>query len=123
MKGVTPVNLQDIARELGLENLTPELPLGADREIQGAYVSDLLSDVLANAPKDGVLVTVQVHLNVVAVAVHAELAAVVFAMGRHPDETVRAKAAEEGIVLFASPEPAFEIAGRLYALGLRGAPG
>jgi len=120
---VTPVNLQDIARELGLENLTPELPLGTDREIQLAYVSDLLSDVLANAPKDGVLVTVQVHLNVVAVAVHAELAAVVFAMGRHPDETVRAKAAEEGIVLFASPEPAFEIAGRLYVLGLRGAPG
>lgn len=117
------MNLQNIARELGLENLTPELPLGTDREIQCAYVSDLLSDVLANAPRDGVLVTVQVHLNVVAVAVHAELAAVVFAMGRRPDETVRAKAAEEGIFLFASPKPAFEIAGRLYALGLRGAPG
>ncbi|HEX73198.1 MAG TPA: serine kinase, partial [Candidatus Hydrogenedentes bacterium] len=40
------MNLQDIARELGLENLTPELPLGTDREIQLAYVSDLLSDVL-----------------------------------------------------------------------------
>ena len=70
------MTLHQMASELGLENLTPELtlPVGA---ITGGYASDLLSDVLANAPHGGVLVTVQVHMNVIAVALHAGLAAVV----------------------------------------------
>lgn len=116
------MKLNEIARELNLESLTPEVSPGTDREISRAYVSDLLSDVLAHGPKDGLLVTVQVHMNVVAVAVHAELAAVIFALGRRPDEAVRAKAAEEGVALFASRESAFDLAGRLYTLGLRSAP-
>lgn len=113
------MTLDEIARRLGLENLTPEVASGA-AEITAGFASDLLSDVLANAPSGGVLVTVQVHLNVVAVAVHADLAAVVFAAGRRPEESVRAKAAAEGIALLASTEPAFEVVGRLYAMGIRG---
>jgi hypothetical protein len=115
------MNLKTIASELQLENLTPEIDLDGGGDIQRAYVSDLLSDVLGHAPAGGLLVTIQVHLNVVAVSVHAGLAAVIFALGRKPDEMTRSKAAEEGIVLLASPEPAFDLAGKLYALGLRGA--
>jgi len=106
--------------KLGLELLTPELPPDPAREVAGAYVSDLLSDVLAHGPEDGLLVTVQVHMNVVAVSVHAGLAGVIFAMGRRPEDSVRAKAVEEGVTLFASNESAFDVVGRLYALGLRG---
>jgi hypothetical protein len=115
------LNLCDLAQKLALENLTPEIPLDSRPEIGRAYVSDLLSDVLGNAPSGGVLITVQVHLNVVAVAVHADLAAVIFALGRTPDETTRERAARENIVLLVSREPAFDIAGKLYALGVRGA--
>ena len=114
------MTLKDVADSLGLENLTPELAQNLDRLVTGAYVSDLLSDVLAHGPQDGVLVTVQVHMNVVAVSVHAGLAAVIFAMGRRPDESVRVKAAEEGVTLFVSGQTAFDIAGQLYTLGLRG---
>jgi hypothetical protein len=113
------MKLTDLAAKLGLECLTPEITTPA-ADVTGGYVSDLLSDVLANAPKGGVLVTVQVHLNVIAVALHAELAAVIFALDRTPDEAVRAKAVEEGIALYVSKESAFEVVGRLYALGLRG---
>jgi len=113
------MKLADLAAKLGLEYLTPEIACGGT-ELKAGYVSDLLSDVLANAPKDGVLVTVQVHLNVIAVAVHAELAAIVFAADRRPDDEVRAKAVDEGIALFVSSESAFEIVGRLYGLGVRG---
>jgi hypothetical protein len=67
-----------------------------------------------------VLVTLQVHLNVIAVAGHAGLAAVIFSSGREPDEDVVAKAAKEGIALFASPDDTFDLAGRLYSLGIRG---
>jgi hypothetical protein len=94
--------------------------LNAARQVSAGFASDLLSDVLANGPRDGVLVTVQVHLNVIAVALHAELAGVIFAAGRKPDDGVIAKAVEAGVVLFGSDLPAFELVGRLYALGVKG---
>ena len=114
------MKLGEIVEKLGLENLTPELKPSSTLEVLGGFASDLLSDVLANAPRGGILVTVQVHMNVVAVALHAELAAVIFSSGRVPEEKVRQKAVEEGIALYGSKESAFDVVGRLYALGLRG---
>lgn len=116
------MKLSEVAQSLGLRNLTPELSLEG-REVAGGHVSDLLSDVLANAPRQGVLVTIQMHMNVLAVAVHAGLAAVVFAAGREPEAAVLAKAVEEGIPLLSSTQPAFDVVGRLFALGLRGRGG
>lgn len=113
------MTLEQIAGKLGLIDLTGQLNAGG-REISAGFASDLLSDVLANGPAGGVLVTVQVHLNVIAVAVHAELAAVIFAANRRPDESVVAKAVSEGVALLASDLPAFEIVGRLYAMGVKG---
>jgi len=117
------MTLANFIEKLELEDLTPQLALGPATELTAGYVSALLSDVLANAPSGGVLVTVQVHLNAVAVAVHAELAAVVFAAGRRPDSEVRDRAVAEGIRLFASRDAAFDLVGKLYALGLRGRTG
>jgi hypothetical protein len=114
------VKLGEIVERLSLESLTPQLQPSSAVEVLGGFASDLLSDVLANAPRRGVLVTIQVHMNVVAVALHAELAAVIFSSGRVPEEKVRQKAVEEGIALYSSRESSFDVAGRLYALGLRG---
>ncbi len=114
------MKLDDIAKQLDLENLTPELRTAESVDVSGGHASDLLSDVLANAPKGAVLVTIQAHINVIAVSVHAGLAAVIFASGKIPEESVRQKAIEEGVHLYSSKEPAFNIVGRLYALGLRG---
>ncbi len=114
------MNLASLADTLGLENLTPGIDLHTAPEITRGYASDLLSDVLAHAPKGGVLVTVQVHLNVIAVSVHAELTAVIFALGRKPDDATRERAEAEGICLLGSEDPAFELVGKLYELGIRG---
>jgi hypothetical protein len=114
------MRLEDIARELGLTELTPETAGNRDAAIERGYASDLLSDVLAHAPEGGLLVTLQVHLNVIAVASHAEMAAVVFAGGRRPDDDVLAKAAAEGLSLYSSPADTFDIVGRLFALGVKG---
>jgi len=114
------MKLEDIARGLGLIELTPEVTASAEAEIERGYASDLLSDVLAHAPQGGVLVTLQVHLNVIAVASHAELAAVIFAGDRRPDDDMRAKAIAEGIALFVSPADTFDIVGRLYEMGIKG---
>lgn len=96
---------------------------GLDREVLGGYCGDLLSDVMANAPQGSVWLTIQSHQNVIAVAVLRELAAVVLANGRRPDEDTRKKAEEEGIPLLVSPLSSYELAGRLRELGIGRAAG
>ena len=114
------MNLETIARELALEDLTPGLAGAEAVEVEAGYASDLLSDVLANAPEGGLLVTLQIHLNVIAVAGHAELAGVVFTSGRRPDPDVVAKAIAEQIHLYVTRADTFDVVGRLYARGVKG---
>jgi hypothetical protein len=114
------MTLGEIAGKLGLEILTPELSVDGGAEVATAHASDLLSDVLANAPSGGLLLTIQVHMNVIAVALHAGIAAVVFTSGMRPEEAVRLKAVAEGLTLLATADSTFDAAGTLYALGLRG---
>jgi hypothetical protein len=124
------MRLQELAKALELTQLTPVASAGDqgggvgdrqdDPDVTRGYASDLLSDVLANAPAGGILVTLQVHLNVIAVAGHATLRAVIFACGRRPEADVIAKAADEGLVLFSSTTDTFDLVGRLYQLGIRG---
>jgi hypothetical protein len=114
------MNLRQIAENLSLEDLTPELAPDDGAMVDKAHASDLLSDVLAHAPAGGILLTIQVHMNVVAVAVHAGLCAVVFASGMRPSDDVRSRAIEEGISLFSTGDSTFDAAGKLYSMGLRG---
>jgi hypothetical protein len=114
------MRLHELAEALELTELTPAAD--GDAEVTGGYASDLLSDVLAHAPEGGVLVTLQVHLNVIAVASHAGLRAVIFSCGRMPDDDILQRAAAEGLSLFGSKADTFELVGRLYELGLRGSP-
>ncbi len=118
------MRLDEMAKLLELEALTPTCAEHlASEDIAQGYASDLLSDVLAHAPAGGVLVTLQVHLNVIAVASHAGLRVVIFASGRTPEPDVVERAAEEGLALFRAQADTFEIVGRLYQLGLRGSTG
>ena len=112
------MTLHELIAALGLRELTP---IGDGNDvISHGYASDLLSDVLAHAPAGGVLVTLQVHLNVIAVASHAGLRAVIFSCGRIPDDEIIERAAEEGLSLYATPADTFDVVGRLYQLGIRG---
>lgn len=101
------LNLQVVAGARGLE-----------REVTAGYCGDLLSDVMANAQKGGMWLTIQSHQNVVAVAVLRELAAIVFVNGRVPDEETKKKAEAEGIPLLLSPLSSYSLAGKLYGLGI-----
>lgn len=90
-----------------------------ENEVVGAYVSDLLSDVMGRAKEGEVWLTIQTHPNVVAVAVLLNLAAIIFTGGQEPEAQTLAKAAEEGVVLLKTPLSTYEVAGRIY-LGLTG---
>ncbi len=91
---------------------------GLDRLVKGGYCGDLLSEVMANAPMGCVWLTIQVHQNIVAVAVLREMAAVIMTSGNSPDEGTKARAEEEGIPILLARDDAFTIAGKLYAAGV-----
>ena len=89
-------------------------------EIQGGYVSDLLSNVMANAQQGDVWVTMQAHQNIIAVASLLGLSAVIVTGGAEPDNDTIAKAGQEGINLFTTQAHSFAIVGLLYEHGVRG---
>ncbi len=94
---------------------------GLDRPVHGAYIGDLMSDVMAHGRKDDLWITIQIHPNVVAVSVLKDLAGVIIANGREPSEDTVRQAEEQNLPLAGSDLGAFELAGRLHALGLRAA--
>ncbi|MBI2302896.1 MAG: serine kinase [Armatimonadetes bacterium] len=105
--------------ELGAAlGLTPCTPV-SDREVTGAIVSDLLSDVLANGAPDYVWITIQTHRNVAAVASAQGLAAVILTAGRAPNEDLVSLAETESVTVFTSLQPTYTVAGLLYGLGVR----
>ena len=113
------MKLADLAERLDLKVFTAGAGLG--REVGGGYAGDLLSDVMAHGRKDDLWLTIQVHPNIVAVAVLKELAAIVLANGREPAAETVEKAAKEGVTILGTVGPAYELAGRLYGLGVKGA--
>ena len=109
--------LSAIRKSLGLTLLSGEdVP---ERDVGGAYCGDLLSDVMANARKGDLWITIQVHMNIIPVAAMKELAAVVIANGRRPEPAVLAKARQEQVPLLGSAQSSFEIAGRLHEAGVK----
>ena len=112
------MKLQEIAKELSLEVRCAVHNL--NKEVSGGYASDLLSDVIANSKKDNIWITLQIHQNIVGVASLKELAGIIIVNGREPEEDALIKAEEENIPIMLTKLPAFEIAGRLYNLGIRG---
>jgi serine kinase of HPr protein (carbohydrate metabolism regulator) len=112
------MTVRDIRDRLGLAVCCGEK--GLDHEVTGGYTGDLLSDVIAHSKEGNVWVTIQVHANIVAVAVLKDLAAVILANGRTPAPETLAKAMEENMPLLVSTLPAYTLSGQLHALGIGG---
>ena len=86
---------------------------GLDREIEGCYVSDLLSDVMGMG---NVWVTLQVHKNVMAIASLKELACVILVKGQTASDDTLEQSNEEGIPFLSTNMETFETAGKIYEL-------
>ena len=102
-----------------IEKLNLEVRYGHDsleREVTGGYVSDLMSDVIANSKAGNLWITLHIHENVVAVAVMNKLAGVVIINGREPEDETREKAIEEHVPIMVTKQSTYEVTGRLYEL-------
>jgi hypothetical protein len=112
------ISLGAVIEELKLEPLSSIHSL--DRQVAGGYASDLLSCAIKGAKKDSVWVTLQSHLNVVAVASLLGLAGVIITEGNRPDQETLSRAENEGVVLMVTSRSTFTVVGELTSLGIRG---
>ena len=114
------MQVKDLIEHFGLEVAAGAK--GLEREVKDGYCGDLLSEIMANAPESCVWLTIQGHQNIVAVALLREMAAVIITGGHSPDAETMQKANQEEIPLLLWPKSAYELAGRLYALGIGNSP-
>jgi predicted transcriptional regulator len=108
------INAGELARELELEIISGSG--GLETEVLGGYVSDLLSDVIGNAERGAAWITIQTHLNTIAVASLRELSAIIIAGGHQPESAAIDRSNIENIPLLTSRQDAFTVAGRLFNL-------
>ncbi len=112
------MNLQTIIDKLQLTVLTEPRDFSSITP-KGGYTSDFLSCVMAGAKHGNIWVTLQAHMNIVAVAAMLEVSSVIITENAQPDEATLAKANEQGIILLSTPKPSYEICGSLWELNLR----
>jgi hypothetical protein len=111
------MNLQQIIDQLNLSVLTESREFVSIAPT-GGYSSDLLSCVMAGAKKGYLWVTLQAHLNIVAVAALNEVAAVIITENAKPDAASIAKANQQGVILLSTSQATYEINGKLWELGI-----
>jgi hypothetical protein len=90
-----------------------------DRTVTGGYAGDLMSDVIAHSTAGDLWITMQVHVNIVAVV--KELSAILLVQGREPDPETLVRATEQHVTILIGTLPAFSASGELYRL-LNGTP-
>lgn len=107
-----------LASLLEARNLTPGCTM--DRQVTCGGVCDLLSWMLVHGRKGMAWITVQTHLNVIAVAALKNMAAIILPEDLTMDETVLKKAGEEGILVLSTPLTAYEACAKMAAAGIPG---
>lgn len=105
------MNISDLQTVLGYEPVQQDY---TDREISCGYTSDLLSDVMANAAENCVLITIQAHKNTIAVSSMAGIAAIVICNSRPLPDDMTETAASEQIAVFVTDKNQFTVSGEIY---------
>ena len=105
------MRLKEIVEQMELEVLSEG---NLEINVEWAYTSDLLSDVMSDAQPAYLWLTIQRHMNIIAVAKLKDLAGIILSKGVKPSDAVVERAAAEGINLLLSNKPLFEIGGELY---------
>ena len=114
------MTVKELIELTGATDMTPE----ADKntEVTCGYTCDLLSWVMAHGKAGMAWITVQTHMNVIAVASLMEMAAVIIPEDIEMEGPTLEKAREEGITVLQSGQTAFELCALMAEAGLTGTP-
>ncbi len=110
------MDIRKIVDDLGLEviaGVTDE-----NVEIDGVYIGDLLSLVMARAGEKNIWITIQTHLNIIAVATLVGMSGIIIAEGMDIDNDTIKKANQVNMPLLKSSLSAYELACKLNNLGM-----
>ncbi len=110
------MTLKEISKSL---NLVKAYDFDEDIQVDHGYACDLLSEVMGKAPQNTIWVTVQSHLNIIAVAVIVGIRAIIISNSHKADEKTIEKAREEKIGIYYSDSNPFIISGKIYNLGIK----
>jgi hypothetical protein len=112
------MTLQQIIEQLKLTVLTHPVDFAAIQP-SGGYASDLLSCVMAGAKPGHLWITIQAHINIVAVAALTDTCAILITEGAIPEAAVIEKANSQKVTLLSTPETSYQVSGKLWELGIR----
>ncbi len=104
------MKISDLKDKTGYD---PVVDVNRDGELKSGYTGDLLSDVMANAPSDSVLVTIQAHKNTIAVATLAGIQAIVICNKRKVPEDMAEAAEKEGVAIYATYKDQFTVSAEI----------
>ncbi|MBS4535955.1 serine kinase [Clostridium sp. D2Q-14] len=110
------MKISQIIKELDLELISGEK--GLDNETNGVYSGDLLSVVMASAKEKQIWLTVQTHINIVAIASLIDISAILIVEGMEVEEDTIEKSNELGIPIIRTNKTTYEISIELYKLGI-----
>ncbi len=110
------MKVRDLIEKSEFEVLANETAL--DKEISGAIVGDLLSYIMGTGREGNIWISVQGHLNVVAVALLKEFSCLILIGDVHLEPEVIEKANEENFAILRSKLSAYDICGVLKSLGI-----
>lgn len=89
-----------------------------ERSVQNIYIGDLLSWVMGHLEEDSLWLTVQNHINVIAIGHLHDVSGIVFVEGSYPLQETIDKAIESNIPLFTYDGSSYELAVVLSEYGL-----
>jgi len=110
------MTVNEICAAIGARAVTDGKTLS--HEVKCGCVGDLLSWVMAHGGEGMAWVTVQTHMNVIAVATLHDMSCVIIPENAQCPQDVIDKANEEGVAILYSEKTAFEICGIMYARGV-----
>lgn len=100
------MTVQQMMEVMELKVLTGEV--GLEKEIRGGCVGDLLSYVMSHGKEKNIWITIQGHINTLAVASLIGISAIVLADESQATQEMIEKAKEEEIPVLVTPLSSFE---------------
>ena len=100
--------------EIHTDNYNPDL------FVSSACGSDLMSDVMAFAKENAILLTGLVNPQVIRTAEMMDIKVIIFVRGKKPNKCMIELAEEKEIVLLSTKQPMFVSCGKLFGKGIAG---
>ena len=108
------MTVNDLVKQTGWKILTQN----ADREITSAYVCDLLSWAMAHGRAGTAWITVQSHINVMAVASLLSFSCVIVSDNITVSAETMDAAVQKGVCILSAPCSSYGVAAALIGLGI-----